>query len=82
MKRQINVNSSRKYNVFVSEGGETKEINIEVNGILSPAEDAYEFMYALNDQLDKVLDLRKGDAMYFRPIRDNKATKGIITRIQ
>lgn len=39
-----------------------------------------ELYNAINDQIDKVLDLKEGESMYIQPNRDNKESKGIIYR--
>ena len=42
-----------------------------------------EYKYALQDEIDKVLDLKVGESMYISAIRDNpEQTKGILIRTQ
>lgn len=78
---RINAMSKRRYKIATSEGGVLLMHATSIGEIVFPLDNDAEVMYALNDQLDKVLDLKVGDTMYFQPIRDNKNTKGIITRI-
>lgn len=45
-------------------------------------ENDYEFIYALNENyMNDVFNLKKGESMYFQPIRDDHMSRGIITRI-
>lgn len=41
----------------------------------------YEFVYAMNEDMEKIDKLSIGKSMYFQPCRDDKNSKGIITRI-
>ena len=42
----------------------------------------YEYIYALRDIINEVLDLKIGESMYFQPNRDNADSKGIILRVE
>ncbi len=44
--------------------------------------DDLEYIYALQDMLDEVLDLQLDESIYFQPNRDNNLAKGIITRVK
>lgn len=42
----------------------------------------FEFIFALQEIADAVLDLKENESMYFQPNRDNNQTKGILLRIK
>ena len=44
-------------------------------------DDGSEILYALQEIIDEILDLKRGESMYFQPNRDNKESKGVIVRI-
>lgn len=76
------INSKRKYRVIIVDTDSVSNEVIEINRILKDKKNGeYEFIYALQDEIDKVLDLKISRAMYFNPCRDNKRVKGIIQRI-
>lgn len=69
------------FEVLISECGSSSRLVI-----VYPRDDFeegsdYEFVYALDERRDEVLSLKKGQAMYFQPNRDDETSKGIITRI-
>lgn len=80
----METNSKRTYEVVMVEGGgEFNRIAVlPIGRILKPREQGkdWEYIYALNDIIDKILDLKDGQSMYFQPNRDNYDTKGIILR--
>lgn len=41
----------------------------------------YEFVYAMNEDMENIDKLSIGQSMYFQPCRDDETSKGIITRI-
>lgn len=42
----------------------------------------YEFVYAIDEVQKKVMKLKVGDRMYFKSLRDEPNSLGIITRIK
>lgn len=76
-------NSKRTYDLVIHESVDGfHEIKITIDEIMFPKDkNAFEYIYALQDIIDKVLDLPSGKAMYFQPDRDNKEAIGIIARI-
>lgn len=80
MNTQNNINSKRKYGVLISENGESVKERITINRLMNPTENDYEWVYAALDIIDEILDLKNGECLYFQPNRDNKLSKGIITR--
>lgn len=79
-----NFNSKREYNILMSEGGEPVARNHSIEVLIqhwsTPNYSNYEYFYAMHDIVDKILDLKAGESMYFQPNRDDKTSKGIITR--
>lgn len=59
--------------------------DISIRNILQPkgkdGED-FEYIYALGDLIDKVMDLRPLDVLPFQPNRDDKESKALIIRIK
>ena len=71
--------SNRTYSIaFIDDCMELIDV-ISIEEILR--NDHSELNYALQSVLDDVLDLKKGESMYFQPNRDNDNSKGIIVRI-
>lgn len=66
----------------VAEGDTLNVFNHGLDSLFRDVEDGteYEYIYAIQDIADKILDLKIGESMYFQPNRDNDLTKGIITR--
>ena len=83
-----NSNFNRRYTVQISADGTTmaiKNITIEritrsINASNEKLRNEYEYVYALIDIIDKVLDLKEGENMYFNPHRDDATQKGLLTR--
>lgn len=71
-------NSHRSYRVFTSQKGVT---NIEEFNLEMLEESDSEVAYALQEQIDNVLDLKINESRYFQPNRDDYDSKAIITRI-
>lgn len=86
MKSQL-PKSSRKFSVFVLHSAPTitERFNIQLSNILEPkgkpGED-YEYIYALGEILDKVLDLQPLDCLRFKADRDNPLINGLIVRTE
>lgn len=78
--------SKRKYTVFIGapkDGFISEEIYLR--NILEPkgkdGED-WEYIYALGNVIDEVMDLKPLDYLYFQANRDNKEDRGLIVRKQ
>ena len=71
-------NSHRSYKVFTSQKGIT---NIEEFNLEMLEKSDSEVAYALQEQIDNVLDLKINESRYFQPNRDDYDSKAIITRI-
>lgn len=64
------INSDRKYEIVTCEYNGTKysissTTELDIRDIIAPIENAYEVVYALNKELDNVLDLKINESMYF-----------------
>jgi hypothetical protein len=69
----------RSYQVCgFAQGGFQQEITLEE--LMTEQDDAFEFIYALQEELDKILDLKVNECINFNPSRDNKSFKGVIGR--
>ncbi len=74
-------NSKRRFVIQTSVGNTTTEfLQPSLSDIINDNE--AEVYFALQDEIDLVLDLRQGDSMYFQPNRDDNNSKGIITRVK
>lgn len=47
----------------------------------SENENDFEYNYALQDSIDEILDMKINETIYFQYNRDNKNSKGLLTRI-
>ena len=74
--------SKREFVVQTSLGNTVTEMLQPSASDIHDNKDDVEVYYALQDIFDKVLDLAKCESMYFQPNRDNKDSKGIITRVR
>lgn len=75
--------TKRRYAIAVGEG-DIQHINTcSLDYIFSGTrENDYEYIYALHEIADELLDMKLGESIYFKPNRDNDIAKGLITRIR
>ena len=80
---KMNSNSKRNYELVIHESVDGfHKVKISIDEVMFPKEkNAFEYIYALQEIVDKVLDLPSGHAMYFKPNRDNESAFVIIARI-
>lgn len=74
------MNSKRKYRICVCDQIGMSVENMTLHTINDSKMDA-EYIYAMCEIIDEILDLRVEESMYFQSNRDNKNAKGIIYRI-
>jgi len=83
--------SNREYLFIMVEQGNKVEVVITLDDILQVDEDKndYEYIYAIQDDIDYVLDLHVGQSIYFSPDRNYSVSavkvdepKGILIRIK
>lgn len=75
-------NSNRRFKIVIIE---SDKVSVEEMGLddlmnVKPNGQDYEYMYALNDILDQILDLKQFEKMTFQWNRDNPDTLGIVLR--
>lgn len=79
------MSSRRKYKIAICDNVGLTVEKLTVKSLLresTPNENRYEYIYALQDIADEVLDLKTGESMVFQPNRDDPNSKGIILRIE
>lgn len=77
------MNSRRTYvitTVILSDDSKPECFEVSIDAIANPTIHDAEVIYALNDLLDDVLDLRPEEMLSFRANRDNPKHKGVIIR--
>ncbi len=76
---QVRVHSTRQFTIAECENGRMEICELTLQEILDPKVDL-ETVFALQDQIDRLLDLKSGESMYIQPNRDNSESKCIILR--
>lgn len=79
MKNQLFNTSQRVYELYIVENGEAIKLKLAIEMLFTESEN--EYIYALQEITDDILDLKKGKSMYFQPNRDDKESKGILLRV-
>jgi hypothetical protein len=77
------MNSRRTYvitTVILNDDSKPECFEVPIETIANPTSNDAESIYALNDMLDDVLDLRPEEMLSFRANRDNPKHKGVIIR--
>ena len=80
--QNINLPTQRGYLLLISDSAnapEIKSLNDIINDSLSKD---YEYAHSLMEDMDKLLDLKMDESMYFLYNRDNQQAKAIIKRVQ
>ena len=75
------INSVRKFAMSFSDQGSVKLTTLECSLDEILEDDGSELNYALQEDIDSILDLRIGETKYFSASRDDDS-KGIILRIK
>ena len=75
------IGSARKFLCAWIEGGEVQSLETNLDDIHEKGENEsdFEYNYAIQDSIDKVLDLKVDESMNFQFNRDDKDSKGVIT---
>lgn len=75
--------SKRNFELVIHESVDGfHRFTLSIDDIMFPKDkNEFEYIYALQDIIDKVLDMSSGHAMVFAPNRDNDLALGIIARI-
>lgn len=74
------INSKREW-VLTFKLGSTEKVNLLSIYKKSENENDFEFNYALQDSIDEILDMKINETIYFQYNRDDKNSKGLLTRI-
>lgn len=83
----MGINSSRTYKGISVNVHEVTEIKFTINDFIASEKHINfeygdtEFMYALQDDADRVLDLRVGESIFVNTNRDNPDFKGVVIRL-
>ena len=72
---------SRREWVLTFKLGSTEKVNLLSIYEKSENENDFEFKYALQDSIDEILDMKINETIYFQYNRDDKNSKGLLTRI-
>lgn len=77
--------TKRNYIITFIEGNDVTTRTITLNEIIrevTPCNgNAYEYFYAINEEIDKILDLKLGEHFRMKFNRDNFDSQGVIKRI-
>lgn len=76
------LNTKRKYIATWIEGADSATEHFDLSDIIEENKIDYEYLYAIRDDLDKILDLKEGQIIHFQFNRDNKDSQGVIKRIK
>lgn len=78
----MKLNSRRVFNIYAvdSKGNSELLVNISLSAILFDR--TFEVFFALQEQIDEVMDIPLGCTMEFRPNRDDQFSKGLVTRVK
>lgn len=79
---KIGLISRRQFALAFIEGESTTTALPTLNEILSDENNAWEWQYALQDNIDAVLDLKVGERLNMNFNRDNADSFGTIKRIK
>ena len=75
------IESKRMYSIEESVNGIISNYRIKLTEIMDKASDS-ETIYAIQECIDDIMDLKLNKSMFFQPNRDDEESKGIITRIR
>jgi len=80
------INTKREYKLLWDVHGETSEETVCLDRIVygedGEEDSEYEYIYALQDDFDTILDLKIDEIIPFQFNRDDKREKGIVKRIR
>jgi hypothetical protein len=72
--------TKRRYYIAVAESDGFETQCLSLNYLFTHRDNDYEYVYAIQEMADELLDLKIGESIYFKPNRDNELAKGIIIR--
>ena len=77
--------TSRRYQAVICQSGAISKVELTAMELLLEQQEAgveHEFIYALRQRMDDVLDIKLHESIYFQPSRDDINTMGILLRVQ
>ena len=75
------INSNRVYHIIGIENGQSFDVNYTLEDIFSESNDT-ELIYSLQDEADKIMDLKPGEGFQSYCNRDNKTILNAIIIIR
>lgn len=84
MSKIVDTCSKRKYLCIWNENGELEKHTVLLGHFISSSvrTNDYEYIYAMQERVDEILDMKADETIHFQFNRDDKNSKGIILRIQ
>lgn len=80
----MGINSLRRFKVTVFDREDVKEIKISLEDLINPSPELYqtELLFAMQDIMDDILDLKLWDRLLFFEYKGDKNSHSIIIRTQ
>lgn len=78
----MKLNSKRLFTIYTVDSKGNSELIVDVPLRIIMFDDTYEVFFALQEQIDEVMDIPEGCTLQFRPNRDDQFSKGLITRVK
>ena len=81
MKKEIN--SKREWKLIIVCDTDVVQVTVDLETIYEKTdqEDDYEYNYAIQDEIDKLLDMKVNDKIFFQFNRSDESEPGLIVRI-
>lgn len=76
------MSSKRAYTVAGFENGHFVRFELSIKDLVEDKEDSFESLYAIQEEVDEILDLKVDETLSVSLNRDNKNCKGILLRIK
>tara|TARA_R100000995_G_scaffold84922_1_gene65899 strand:+ start:21375 stop:21626 length:252 start_codon:yes stop_codon:yes gene_type:complete len=76
------INSYRKWKLIIICENDVYQVKVDLEKIYAKTdqEDDYEYMYAIQEQIDKLLDMKKNERIAFEFNRNDNSEPGYIIR--
>lgn len=75
------IRSNREFTITTSINGVNEQFDSTFCCLIEDRNNDSETIYSLQDIIDKIMDLKVKEYLFFQPNRDDDNSKGIITRI-
>ena len=84
--KKLTTNSKRQYVATWIDGNEVQILDLNLDQIMfgnpKDKDNQFEYIYALQDVLDEILDMKLNEVKVVQFNRDDKSTLGVIKRIK